>query len=125
MVENGEEEAVSLIESLAVNVYDKRMVLFIAAGCSREAGIPSGVILTERFINQLATDLAKTKEEICRDFVRNENPTLDEVTEAMMLPLGRAKIIKILDLDEWKKKKPIEGGTHHIIADLCLSLIHI
>ncbi len=115
-----EEDGVdSLIDNLAVNVYDKSMVLLIAAGCSIEAGIPSGGILTKRFIDQLANDLVKTKEEICRDFVRKENPTLDEVTEAINESLGRAKIIKILDLDEWKKKKPIEGGTHHIIADLC------
>jgi NAD-dependent SIR2 family protein deacetylase len=115
-----EEDGVdSLIDNLAVNVYDKSMVLLIAAGCSIEAGIPSGGILTKRFIDQLANDLVKTKEEICRDFVRKENPTLDEVTEAIKKKFGRAKIIEILDLNEWKKKRPIEGGAHHIIADLC------
>lgn len=119
MVENGEEEALSLIENLAVNVYDKSMVLFIAAGCSIEADIPSGAVLTERFIDQLANNLGKTKEEIRRDFVGKEKPSLDEVTEAIKSKLGRPKIIEILDLDEWKKKKPIPGGTHHIIANLC------
>lgn len=119
MVENGEEEALSLIENLAVNVYDKRMVLFIAAGCSREAGIPSGSELTERFINQLANDLGRTKEDICRVFVEKEEPTLGEITEAIQKEYGRPKIIKILDLGEWRRKKPIPGGTHHIIAELC------
>lgn len=119
MVENGEEEALSLIENLAVNVYDKSMVLFIAAGCSREAGIPSGSELTERFINQLANDLGRTKEDICRDFVEKEEPTLGEITEAIEKEYGRPKIIKILDLGEWRRKKPIPGGTHHIIAELC------
>lgn len=107
----------SLIEYLAVNVYDKSMVLFIAAGCSREAGIPSGSELMERFINQLANDLGRTKEDICRDFV--EEPTLGEITGAIEKEFGRPKMINILDLGEWRRKKPIPGGTHHIIAELC------
>jgi hypothetical protein len=99
------------VEHIAKSLRDRKVVLFVAAGCSADSQIPLAGELAAR----LALNYYHTEERIVQKFGYSK-PRLDEVAQMISNDMGKLPIIDELQFDTWRDKKPNEA--HRVIGEL-------